>query len=43
MSFFFNFQYEDEEFAEEFKIKSFISMVEGSRMIGVPYCSSGML
>ncbi|KAK2163675.1 hypothetical protein LSH36_75g04034 [Paralvinella palmiformis] len=32
---------DDEEFAEEFKIKSFISMVEGSRMIGVPYCSSG--
>lgn len=32
-------QYEDEEAAEEFKISSFVSMVEDCSYIGVPYSS----
>ena len=34
----FNFQYEDdEEKAEEFKIISFVSMVNGCVRLGIPY------
>ena len=35
------FQYEDEEAAEDFKVKSFISMVQGLQCIGVPYSPTG--
>uniref|UniRef100_A0A8C2AVF2 Si:ch211-194c3.5 n=1 Tax=Cyprinus carpio TaxID=7962 RepID=A0A8C2AVF2_CYPCA len=41
---FFSFsvsQYEDEEVAEEFKISSFVSMVQDCRCIGIPYSSHG--
>lgn len=34
-------QYEDEEAAEEFKISSFVSMVQDCYRIGVPYSSQG--
>uniref|UniRef100_A0AAY4EQV9 Uncharacterized protein n=1 Tax=Denticeps clupeoides TaxID=299321 RepID=A0AAY4EQV9_9TELE len=34
-------EYEDEEAAEEFKISSFVSMVQDCRRIGVPYSSQG--
>ncbi|KAM9707381.1 dynein axonemal assembly factor 9 [Menidia menidia] len=34
-------EYEDEEAAEEFKISSFVSMVQGCHRIGVPYSSQG--
>lgn len=32
-------QYEDEEAAEEFKISSFVSMVDDCSYIGIPYSS----
>ena len=32
-----DFKYEDDEKAEEFKIISFISMVDGCQHLGVPY------
>lgn len=35
------FQYEDEEVAEEFKISSFVSMVQDCRCLGIPYSSHG--
>jgi hypothetical protein len=34
-------QYEDEDFGEEFKINSFLAMVKGSEMVGIPYCGTG--
>ncbi|KAM3850599.1 dynein axonemal assembly factor 9 [Diretmus argenteus] len=34
-------QYEDEEAAEEFKISSFVTMVQDCHRIGVPYSSQG--
>ncbi|XP_071778609.2 dynein axonemal assembly factor 9 [Centroberyx gerrardi] len=34
-------EYEDEEAAEEFKISSFVTMVQDCRRIGVPYSSQG--
>lgn len=34
-------QYEDEEAAEEFKISSFVTMVQDCSRIGVPYSSQG--
>uniref|UniRef100_A0A8C1RVP1 Si:ch211-194c3.5 n=1 Tax=Cyprinus carpio TaxID=7962 RepID=A0A8C1RVP1_CYPCA len=34
-------EYEDEEVAEEFKISSFVSMVQDCRCIGIPYSSHG--
>ncbi|XP_061600312.1 uncharacterized protein C20orf194 homolog isoform X1 [Cololabis saira] len=34
-------EYEDEEAAEEFKISSFVSMVQDCHRIGVPYSSQG--
>lgn len=34
-------QYEDEEAAEEFKISSFVTMVQDCYRIGVPYSSEG--
>ncbi|XP_056616452.1 uncharacterized protein C20orf194 homolog [Triplophysa dalaica] len=34
-------EYEDEEAAEEFKISSFVSMVQDCRCIGIPYSSCG--
>lgn len=34
-------QYEDEEAAEEFKISSFVTMVQDCYRIGVPYSSQG--
>ncbi|XP_052007317.1 dynein axonemal assembly factor 9-like isoform X2 [Xyrauchen texanus] len=34
-------EYEDEEAAEEFKISSFVSMVQDCRCIGIPYSSHG--
>uniref|UniRef100_A0A8C2ASX3 Si:ch211-194c3.5 n=1 Tax=Cyprinus carpio TaxID=7962 RepID=A0A8C2ASX3_CYPCA len=36
-----NLNYEDEEVAEEFKISSFVSMVQDCRCIGIPYSSHG--
>ena len=37
-----SFQYEDdEEKAEEFKIRSLIAMVHGCDTVGVPYSSTG--
>lgn len=37
----FHLQYEDEEAAEEFKISSFVAMVQDCYHIGVPYSSQG--
>ncbi|XP_052469377.1 dynein axonemal assembly factor 9 [Carassius gibelio] len=34
-------EYEDEEVAEEFKISSFVSMVQDCRCLGIPYSSHG--
>lgn len=34
-------QYEDEEAAEEFKVSSFVTMVQDCYRIGVPYSSQG--
>uniref|UniRef100_H3B273 Dynein axonemal assembly factor 9 n=1 Tax=Latimeria chalumnae TaxID=7897 RepID=H3B273_LATCH len=34
-------EYEDEEAAEEFKITSFVEMVQGCNRIGIPYSSQG--
>lgn len=34
-------QYEDEEAAEEFKISSFLRMVQDCCRVGVPYSSQG--
>lgn len=36
-------QYEDEEAAEEFKISSFVSMVEDCSCIGIPYSSQSKI
>ncbi|KAK3095428.1 hypothetical protein FSP39_014571 [Pinctada imbricata] len=35
-------EYEDEEAAENFKVTSFVAMVEGLQKIGIPYCHSGL-
>ena len=34
-------KYEDDEAAEMFKITSFVSMVDGCQLIGVPYAGPG--
>ncbi|XP_051507188.1 dynein axonemal assembly factor 9-like isoform X1 [Myxocyprinus asiaticus] len=36
-------EYEDEEVAEEFKISSFVSMVQDCHCIGIPYSSHGLV
>ena len=36
-----DFQYQDEEAAEEFKIKSLITMMDGCSTIGIPYYRIG--
>lgn len=33
-------QYEDEEFAEEFKIRSFVNMVSDCPTVAIPYSST---
>ena len=37
----FTFQFEDEQTAEDFKVRSFIAMVTGCQKIGVPYSDTG--
>ncbi len=37
------FQFEDDEAAEEFKIRSLIHMVEGLPTVGIPFCRMGVV